>query len=99
MWLSWCFVRRTFWTALAALSWSSDLDEQPAASRTQSATASPRRRGLWSIGASLEIGPVPPPAAERLEQGRGVGVAARLGLNEAEARLVVRLLGVEHRKN
>ena len=41
---------------------------------------------------------VPPAAAERLEQGGGVGIARGLGLHEADARLLVGLLGAQQRQ-
>ena len=38
---------------------------------------------------------VPPAAAERLKQGRGIGEAARLGLHKVDAGLLVGLFGIQ----
>src|SRR4029079_13844924 len=53
---------------------------------------------LPSIGDIHEIGPVPPAAAQCLEQRRSVGETVSFGLDEAEPRLLVRLVGVQHGK-
>ena len=47
--------------------------------------------------AARDIGAVPPAAAERLEQGGGVGEAVGLGLHERDARGLLGLLGIEQR--
>jgi hypothetical protein len=41
------------------------------------------------------VAPVPPAAAERLEQGDGIGVTGRFGLGQAEQGLPIGLLRVE----
>src|SRR6476661_4595711 len=98
MWLRCAFVRRTLGSAGVALPSSCD-DEQPARTSTASAAMIARwRTSLARIGGARQIRAMPPAAAERLEQCRGVGEAIRLGLNQAEPRLLIRLVGVEHRE-
>jgi hypothetical protein len=41
---------------------------------------------------------IPPAAAEGREERRGIGETVRLGLHQSKLGLLVRLLGVEHRK-
>ena len=45
-----------------------------------------------------DIGAMPPAAAERLEQGRGIRIAIGLGLYQADARLLPRALRVQQRE-
>src|SRR6185369_15486162 len=91
MWASWAFVSLTLATAFAGASVLSGEDEQPA---TDSANA--MIANLPSIGGTREICAVPPAAAQRLEQGCGVGEAIGLGLDETEACLLICLLSVQH---
>src|SRR6266567_845011 len=96
IWLSCAFVRRTLPTEglLSSLSLG---DEHPVnMSATNIASANRRSERLSSIGAAVQVGSMPPTAAKRLEQSRGVGKAAGLGLNKAEPGLLVCLFGVQH---
>src|SRR6185503_11184600 len=89
-------VSRTLATGGVADDWSGD-DEQPATSVSASAAAT-WRIGLTGIGGAHEIGPVPPAAAQSLEESSGVGEAVGFRLDLGEARLLVRLVGVENRE-
>src|SRR5689334_12092327 len=88
----WALVRRTLGIAGVALFSSAD-EEQPARSESASRPA----RLLLSTGGH-EFGLVPPPSAKRLEQSGGVGEAVGLGLHLREARLLIGLVGVQHRE-
>src|SRR5690348_5003416 len=95
MWLSWAFVSRTLAIAGVVASWSAD-DEQPVSvSASAPRTAPPI--ALASIGAH-QFRLMPPSSAKRLEQRRGVGEAVRLGLDEAQARLLICLVRIEDRE-
>src|ERR1700722_18906289 len=79
---------------------SSDFGEQPT-SRTARADAAStetiKALGRGGRGNSLfilvpvQFGAMPPAAAQGLEQGRRVGIAAGLGLEEGDARLLIGL--------
>src|SRR5581483_3292069 len=45
-----------------------------------------------------QLPPIPPAAAESLEKGGSVGKAVGLGLHQIELRLLVSLLGAQHRQ-
>src|SRR5690242_18015148 len=97
MWARCALVSRTFGSTGVA-EFSSDDDEQPASSPNASAAAIAQwRDALSNIGAH-QLGAMPPAAAKRLEQRGGIGEAVGFGLDEAEPRLLVRLVGVEHRQ-
>src|SRR4051812_6128884 len=99
MWLRCALVSRTLETGAVAPLFSSGDDEQPASSASESAAA----KAAWSIGlpairGAHQFWPAPPAAAERLKKCRGIGEPVGLGLDLAEPRLLVRLVGVEHRE-
>src|SRR6516164_7761897 len=56
------------------------------------------RSALFSMIVRGEILPMPPAAAQRLKERGRVGIAARLSLYQADARLLVGLLGAEQRE-
>src|SRR6516225_6110019 len=56
------------------------------------------RSALFSMIVGGEILPVPPAAAQRLKQRRRIGVAAGLSLHQADACLLIGLLGAEQRE-
>src|SRR5438445_9228795 len=89
-------VRRTLATLAAAPLFSSGDDEQPTKRVTASAAASPRvSEDLFRI-CGRQLRPMPPAAAERLEQRCGIGKSVRLRLHEIEPRLPVGLIRVQH---
>src|SRR3954469_13077037 len=98
MWARCSLVSRRFDTLAAApLPWSGD-DEQPARKVTASAAPNTPLNKALSRTCARQLRPMPPAAAKGLEQCRGVGETVRLGFDEAESRLLVRLLGIQHGK-
>src|SRR5262245_54507467 len=98
MWPRWAFVSRTFAMTGVAL-FSSWEDEHPATSASaMAAKAALERTRLSSIGCAHQLRLVPPSAAQSLEQRRRVCETVRFCLDEAEARLLVCLVCVEHRQ-
>src|SRR6266436_1143088 len=98
MWPSCALVSRMLATCALALSASPLFDEQPARAMAAESASVSRSERLPGICVSVQFGAVPPAAAERLEQSRGVDKSRGLRLHEAEPRLVVGLLGVENRQ-
>src|SRR5665213_967923 len=92
IWPRWAAVSLKLPTGAWTLSAASFSDEQPASSR---APASATIAALLRTGGPGEIGPVPPAAAQGLEQGGGVGEAVRFGLDQGDPGLLIGLLGVE----
>ena len=80
---------------VAAALFSSDDDEQPPTRLIANAIVSARETNCLSRIGARQLGPVPPAAAERLEQRCGVGKPVRLRLDQAQARLAVSLIGVQ----
>src|ERR1700751_2890246 len=60
--------------------------------------ARPERRALFPMIVCRQPLLVPPAAAQRLKHRRRVGVAAGLSLHQANARLLIGLLGTKQRK-
>jgi hypothetical protein len=76
---------------------SSGEEEQPATNASASAAnAAPNLDHLASIGGAHQFRAVPPAAAERLEQSGSVGEAIGFGLDEAEPRLLIGLIGIQN---
>lgn len=80
-----------------AWGFTSALGEHPAIKNSIDSSTATRIRIILNLFSRLfgEICPVPPAAAERLEQRGSIGKAAGLSLNQADTALLVSLLSAE----
>src|SRR5579871_5305575 len=103
MFSRWAALSRTL-LAVTAGALSASLEVQPSRARPAASIASTvpcaaqGARRLLSMSLRRERLLMPPAAAQRLKERGGVGVAAGLSLHQADARLLVGLLGAEERQ-
>src|SRR6185437_9222876 len=96
MWLRCSAVKVTL-VGVTEACWSSSFLGEQAAAHSAS-MAAPASADLLRILVPLQIGAMPPAAAQGLKQRRRIGVAILLGLDGGDARLLIGLFGAQQCK-